>query len=327
MKVDERVDDLRPWKKRVLLDPTKKLCSCGADFSSLSVYHVSKHLAGSNHLKVQAASGLRAPTSTTRTQLWCSALTSSAQYRCWISPLYCHGEPWEEVSDGPLFSRHLGQATSQVLNECLRLWTQNSGRLDGHWGECMWWIKVFIFGSLPLLCRRCHSSCLSGGTGWIRQGKGVRRSYVPVPTFPWDYNDAVRPLSVCTVEARWFQAGWYFGQGECSVDYIIQSGMAVVVTFTPPTAEPMCGETVHITSTMVAGMGLHKGAPRRRPTAVLKVWRKASWVEKNWSLSPILFSMLILDVRISEMDDRSPIDDPNMVAFAGSTIWFMPVQM
>ena len=37
--------------------PTKKLCSCGADISSLSVYHVRKHLAGLNHLKVQAASG------------------------------------------------------------------------------------------------------------------------------------------------------------------------------------------------------------------------------------------------------------------------------
>ena len=47
--------------------PTKKLCSCGADLSSLSVYHVRKHLAGLNHLKVQAASGLRAPTSTKRT--------------------------------------------------------------------------------------------------------------------------------------------------------------------------------------------------------------------------------------------------------------------
>ena len=46
------------------LPPTKKLCSCGADLSSQSVYHVRKHLAGLNHLKVQAASGLRAPTST-----------------------------------------------------------------------------------------------------------------------------------------------------------------------------------------------------------------------------------------------------------------------
>ena len=43
--------------------PTKKLCSCGADLSSLSVYQVRKHLAGSNHLKVQAASW---PTSTKR---------------------------------------------------------------------------------------------------------------------------------------------------------------------------------------------------------------------------------------------------------------------
>ena len=35
--------------------PRKKLCSCGADLSSLSVYHVRKHLAGSNHLKVQGS--------------------------------------------------------------------------------------------------------------------------------------------------------------------------------------------------------------------------------------------------------------------------------
>ena len=61
MKVDKRVDDPRPRP------PTKKLCSCGANLSSLSVYHVRKHLAGLNHLKVQAASGLRAPTSTKRT--------------------------------------------------------------------------------------------------------------------------------------------------------------------------------------------------------------------------------------------------------------------
>ena len=39
--------------------PTKKLCNCGADLSSLSVYHIRKHLAGSKHLKVQAVSGLR----------------------------------------------------------------------------------------------------------------------------------------------------------------------------------------------------------------------------------------------------------------------------
>ena len=39
------------------------------------------------------------------------------------------------------------------------------------------------------------------------------------------------------------------------MDYIVQSGMAAVATFTPPTAEPVCGETVHLTSTMVAGMG------------------------------------------------------------------------
>ena len=35
--------------------PTKKLCCCGADLSSLNIYHVRKHLAGSNHLEVQAA--------------------------------------------------------------------------------------------------------------------------------------------------------------------------------------------------------------------------------------------------------------------------------
>ena len=66
MKVDECTDNPRPWKKRVLLR-TKKLRSCWADLSSLSVYHVREHLAGSNYLKVQAASGLRALTSTKRT--------------------------------------------------------------------------------------------------------------------------------------------------------------------------------------------------------------------------------------------------------------------
>ena len=47
----------RSWKKHLLLR-TIKLCSCEADLSSLSVYHVRKHLAGSKHLKIQAASGL-----------------------------------------------------------------------------------------------------------------------------------------------------------------------------------------------------------------------------------------------------------------------------
>ena len=63
MKVDERevAEEARP--------PTKKLCSCGADLSSLSVYHVRKHLAGPNRLKVQAASGLWAPTYTKRTSV------------------------------------------------------------------------------------------------------------------------------------------------------------------------------------------------------------------------------------------------------------------
>ena len=60
---DERVDDPRSWKKRVLLPRSS------ADLSSLSVYHVRKHLAGSNRLKVQAASGLWAPTSTKRTSV------------------------------------------------------------------------------------------------------------------------------------------------------------------------------------------------------------------------------------------------------------------
>ena len=75
MKVDERVDDPRPWKKRVLLPRSSAVVE--ADLSSLSVYHVRKHLAGSNHLKVQAASGLRAPTSTRRGRLWCSAHAQS----------------------------------------------------------------------------------------------------------------------------------------------------------------------------------------------------------------------------------------------------------
>ena len=39
------------------------------------------------------------------------------------------------------------------------------------------------------------------------------------------------------------------------MDYIVQSGMAVVATLTPTTAEPVCGDTFHLTSTMVAGMG------------------------------------------------------------------------
>ena len=44
MKVDECVDNPRSWKKRVLLPRS-------SDLSSLSVYHVRKHLAGSNHLE------------------------------------------------------------------------------------------------------------------------------------------------------------------------------------------------------------------------------------------------------------------------------------
>ena len=40
--VDEAVEEVPP--------PTKKLCSCRENLSSLSGYHVRKHLAGSNHL-------------------------------------------------------------------------------------------------------------------------------------------------------------------------------------------------------------------------------------------------------------------------------------
>ena len=39
--------------------PTKKLCSCGADLSSLSVYHVRKHLAGSDHLRGETTNQLK----------------------------------------------------------------------------------------------------------------------------------------------------------------------------------------------------------------------------------------------------------------------------
>ena len=51
MKVDERVDDPRPYVEEAR-PPTKKLCNCGAYLSSLSVYHVRKLLTGSNHLKI-----------------------------------------------------------------------------------------------------------------------------------------------------------------------------------------------------------------------------------------------------------------------------------
>ena len=49
--------------------------------------------------------------------------------------------------------------------------------------------------------------------------------------------------------------------------------------------------------------------------------RMASWAGRSWSLSPILLSMSVLDVRMSEMEDTSPTGDPSKVAFAGSTIW------
>ena len=62
MKVDERVDD-----PAEAVEEARPLTNRGADLSSLSVYHVRKHLPGSNHLKVQVASGLRAPTFTKKT--------------------------------------------------------------------------------------------------------------------------------------------------------------------------------------------------------------------------------------------------------------------
>ena len=62
MKVDERVDDPRPWKKRVFLPRSSAVVGQISHH-----YNVRKHLAGSNHLKVQAVSGLWVPTSTKRT--------------------------------------------------------------------------------------------------------------------------------------------------------------------------------------------------------------------------------------------------------------------
>ena len=49
--------------------PIARSSAVVGQISSLSVYHVRKHLAGSNHLKAQAASGLWAPTSTKRTSV------------------------------------------------------------------------------------------------------------------------------------------------------------------------------------------------------------------------------------------------------------------
>ena len=66
---------------------------------------------------------------------------------------------------------------------------------------------------LPLVCGCCHSSGLPGSTRRIGRSKSVGAGYVPNQqprTFPRDQSDAIRTFSIHTIEARWFQAGWYF---------------------------------------------------------------------------------------------------------------------
>ena len=52
MEVDEHVDEA----VEEATPPTKKLCSCGTDLSSISEYPIGKHLAGLKHLKVYTSS-------------------------------------------------------------------------------------------------------------------------------------------------------------------------------------------------------------------------------------------------------------------------------
>ena len=119
-----------------------------------------------------------------------------------------------------------------------------------------------VLGLLSLLCQRCHGSCLIGGTCNIRGGKGVGAGCIPnqqPPALPRDNRDAIRSLSIRTIEARWLQACWYLGCSKSSVHNVVQSGVAVMASLTPLTAEPVSGKTVHLISTVVAGVGSAQG--------------------------------------------------------------------
>ena len=72
MKVDERIDDPRPWKKRSSYQEVQQLWGRSFITEHTCVYKVRKHLAGSKSLEgtgSEWAAGTRPP----RGRLWCSA--------------------------------------------------------------------------------------------------------------------------------------------------------------------------------------------------------------------------------------------------------------
>ena len=91
----------------------------------------------------------------------------------------------------------------------------------------------------------------------IGRSKSVGAGYVPdqqPPTLPGDLSDAIRMFPICAIEARWFQVGWVFLLHESPVYNVVQCGMTVMPALAPTTVKPVCGETVHLQTAMMAIM-------------------------------------------------------------------------
>ena len=120
-------------------------------------------------------------------------------------------------------------------------------------------IQVLILGPLrPLFLSSADAATapasLVYSTRRIERSKSVGAGYVPnqqPPTFPSDQSDAIRTFSIHAIEARWFQAGWYFCCSKSPAHNVVQCDMTVMVNLAPTTVKPMCGETVHPQTAMI----------------------------------------------------------------------------
>ena len=122
--------------------------------------------------------------------------------------------------------------------------------------------EAHVLSHLPLLGQRCHCSRLLGGMHGVGWGKSIRARCVPdqqLPTPPWDHRDSIRAPTVRPAETRWLEVGWHLGRGERPVNDVIHLCMSMVATLAPTTAEPVSGQTVHLSSTVVAEMGSAQG--------------------------------------------------------------------
>ena len=61
------------------------------------------------------------------------------------------------------------------------------------------------------------------------------------------------------------------GRREGPTNNVIQSGVSEVPALTPPTAETVPAKRINLSIAVATGMGLQRGVPRQRPTAIQSV--------------------------------------------------------